>query len=234
MVRSLVRARAWRAWYRLRWWLVDRRALRRTRVRRVAGLELVVLPGVLDPALFFSSEVLVEGVVAVVEPGATMLDLGTGTGIAALAAARQGAARVVATDVDATALRCARANVALHGLGERIDVREGDMWQPVEGELFDVVAFNPPYQMGEHRDDLDRALRATPDLATRFASGLAEHLSVGGCAVLVLSTNGDPDAYLGPLRDAGFAVRPLATRDRGSETLTAWQVVRESPVQPHP
>jgi len=200
----------------------------------VVGLELVVLPGVLDPALFFSSEVLVEGVRALVKPATTMLDLGTGTGIAALAAAGQGAARVVATDVDATALRCARANVALHGLGERIDVREGDLWQPLERDRFDVVAFNPPYQMGEHREYLDRALRATPDLATRFASGLAEHLSVGGCAVLVLSTNGDQDAYLGPLRVAGFVMHALATRDRGSETLTAWRVVRESPVRPHP
>lgn len=230
---SKVRARAWRAWYRLRWWLLDRHALRRTRVRRVAGLELVVLPGVLDPALFFSSEVLVEGVRALVKPGATMLDLGTGTGIAALAAARQGAAKVVATDVDATAIRCARANVALHGLEGRIDVREGDLWRSVDRDRFDVVAFNPPYQMGKQGDDLDRALRATLELATRFASGLAKHLSVGGCAVLVLSTNGDPDAYLGPLRGAGFAVRPLATRDRGSETLTAWRVVMEPPVLTH-
>ncbi|MGH7412111.1 MAG: HemK2/MTQ2 family protein methyltransferase [Candidatus Methylomirabilis sp.] len=72
-----------------------------------------------------------------------VLDLGTGCGLLALLAAR-GAARVVATDVVETCVRCAWRNVLLNGFELKVDVRLGDLFAPVAGETFDVILTNPP------------------------------------------------------------------------------------------
>ncbi len=231
----MIRRRVWRGWYRLRWLLLDRRAMRLVRVRRTAGLDVVVLPGVLDPGVFFSSEVLVDALRASVPIGGSVLDLGTGSGIGAVAAAEAGAARVVAVDIDPTAADCARMNVARHGVAPRVEVRLGDLFRPVAGERFDIIAFNPPFLFDAADSGsagLERALRAPRDLPARFAAGLPEHLAAGGSAIVVLSTNGDPDEWLAPLRDASFAIDRLISRDRGSEVLTAWRVSHLQAHQP--
>jgi hypothetical protein len=68
------------------------------------------------------------------------------------------------------------------------------------------------------------ALRVDAALPARFASGLADHLAPAGRAILVLSTTADTDAWLAPLRDAGYATTASVIRDRGSEVLTAWRI----------
>ncbi|WP_308212362.1 methyltransferase domain-containing protein [Actinomadura madurae] len=73
-------------------------------------------------------------------PGARVLELGTGTGAVALAAARAGC-RVVAVDVSAQAVLAARVNARMRGLPVR--VLRGDLFAPVAGEEFDVIVANP-------------------------------------------------------------------------------------------
>ena len=216
------RASVWRAWYRLRWRLWQRREADRMRVRTVRGLRVTVQPGVLDPAWFFSSEVLVDALAHEVRAGDRVLDLGTGTGIGALAAVRAAAARVVATDADPVAVACARENVAL---ADQVEVRHGDLFAPIAGERFDVVAFNPPW-LTTSDDRHAAALRLDTGLPARFAAQLGDHLASSGRAILVLSTTADTDGWLAPLRAEGFVASVLLTRDRGSEILTAWRVAQ--------
>lgn len=77
-------------------------------------------------------------------PVGVALDLGTGCGVQALHLATH-AERVVATDVNQRALWVARFNAVLNGLHDRIDVRDGSLFEPVEGETFDLIATNPPF-----------------------------------------------------------------------------------------
>jgi release factor glutamine methyltransferase len=75
--------------------------------------------------------------------GLRVLDVGTGTGVLALAAARGGAARVIAVDSCARAVFAARINAWLRGSPVRV-VRS-DLFEAVSGEVFDVIVANPPY-----------------------------------------------------------------------------------------
>src|SRR5690349_7291755 len=99
---------------------------------RVAGLRLWVAPTVFNPGIHFTSAFLAAYLsrAGVVPRGGAVLDLGTGSGIAAIAAARAGAGRVVAVDINPAAARCAAANARRYGLAERVTARQGDMFAP--------------------------------------------------------------------------------------------------------
>jgi len=77
------------------------------------------------------------------EPVRSALDVGTGCGLQALEAARH-APRVVAVDVNPRALELTQLNAVLNGL-ENVETRKGSLFDPVEGERFDLVVCNPPY-----------------------------------------------------------------------------------------
>jgi len=75
-----------------------------------------------------------------VRTGASVLDLGCGSGILAIAAAKLGARRVLALDVDPNAVRAARENAAANAVSDVIEVREGTL--EAEGGPFDVIVAN--------------------------------------------------------------------------------------------
>jgi methylase of polypeptide subunit release factors len=86
---------------------------------------------------------------APVQAAGSVLDLGTGCGIVALHLASEIAAsaeqRVVATDISERALTLARANARLNGLDERIEFRQGNLFEPMRGEQFTLILSNPPF-----------------------------------------------------------------------------------------
>lgn len=75
--------------------------------------------------------------------GETMLDVGTGSGIHALLAARH-AARVTATDLNPRALNFAALNMRLNGM-TNITLRQGNLYEPVADSQFDLIVTNPPF-----------------------------------------------------------------------------------------
>jgi ribosomal protein L11 methyltransferase len=95
-------------------------------------------------------------------PGATAVDVGTGSGILAIAAAKLGAARVLAVDIDAVAVAVARQNVAHNGMTGVIEVREGDLLAGVPRPA-DVILAN-----------------LTADLHLAFLPGVHPHLAREG------------------------------------------------------
>ena len=74
--------------------------------------------------------------------GLRVLDLGTGSGVLAILASKLGARNVVATDVSDRAIKIAKRNAEINGV--EIDFRVGDLFDPVRGELFDLIICNPP------------------------------------------------------------------------------------------
>jgi ribosomal protein L11 methyltransferase len=77
-----------------------------------------------------------------VRQGDEVLDVGTGSGILAVAAARLGASRVLALDIDPQAVKAADENAAANGVGDVVEVREGTLPQSAAGRRFDVIVAN--------------------------------------------------------------------------------------------
>jgi release factor glutamine methyltransferase len=149
--------------------------------------------------------------------------MGTGSGASAIFAAKLGC-RVTAVDLNPEAARCARVNVLLNGLEEQVDVRCGDLFEPVSSDRFDVVMFNPPFFRGQPKNLFDMAWRSV-DVPERFASGLAGVLNPGGEALILLSTEGDAPALLRALAAHGFDLSVAASKNFGSEILTIYRAV---------
>jgi len=129
--------------------------------------------------------------------GRRALDVGTGSGIHALLAARHHR-EVVAVDVNRRALAYTALNAALNGL-DNVECRQGSYFEPVAGERFDLIACNAPYVISPERRWAyrDSGLRGD-DLTAQLVATAAEHLAPGGYVTLLGSwlvlDEDDPEA----------------------------------------
>jgi len=193
------------------------------RLERVQGVPILVTPSVFNPKVPRTGALLAAQLDArVVAADAEVLDMGTGSGVCAVFAARY-ARRVVAVDINPAAVRCAGINARLNHAEQRIEVRHGDLFAPVSGERFDLILFNPPFLQGTPRDDRDRAWRST-DVPERFAAELPAHLKPGGSALVVLSTFGGAPSFLEAFHRRGLAVSVLTERRFVNERLAIFRL----------
>ncbi|HWR53335.1 MAG TPA: class I SAM-dependent methyltransferase, partial [Bryobacteraceae bacterium] len=109
------------------------------------------------------------------------LDLGTGTGVVALAATSYSRS-VTGTDISPRALAFARFNAALNGISN-IEFEQGDSFQPVRGRRFDLILSNPPFAItpGVRFTYRDSGL-AGDEFCRRLIRAAPEHLEEGGFA----------------------------------------------------
>ena len=190
-------------------------------------LVLTVRPGVFVPRP--ETEVLVEVALELLHGIETpcVVDLCTGLGAVALAIAdERPGTRVTATDRSEAAVDLARENAARLGLA--VDVRAGDLFEPVPGAFLgevDLVVANPPYLSVEMADDLPPEVRADPpealfgglEVTRRLITESVAWLRPGG-ALAVECDEGAGAAVAAAARDAGFEEvfvrRDLNGRDR--------------------
>ena len=117
-----------------------------------------------------------------------LLEIGTGTGIIAILASKI-TDRVIAVDINKYAVECARKNSEINH--SDIDIKLGDLFDPVKDEKFDIILFNTPYLPTNEDERIDDELEAAWDGGTdgravinRFIEGLSEHLnSIWACPI---------------------------------------------------
>lgn len=187
------------------------------------GLTLDICEGVYEPS--HDTELLALAALQFVKPTMRVLEIGTGSGAIAILLAKKGA-KVVATDIFESVIKCAMRNAGLNNV--EIDFRIGDLFEPVKGELFDMVVFNPPYLPKSEYDHIlaPEIYRAVVggmkgnEIALRFIKELPAHLRDGGKALLVISTLSNPSEIIEIANNLGFNIAVLRTRRFFFETIT--------------
>lgn len=172
-----------------------------------------------------------------------VLDLGTGSGLLAILMAPS-AKCAVATDIADDAVEAARFNAILNGVEDRVDVRRGDLFEPVAGERFDLVAFNAPFvasppdvagsPLAYGGEDGLRVLRP-------LLMDLGAHLAPGGFGLAYFESEGDrsgpvlAERLRGLAAGAGLDVEiTLVNRHSAAERVRQLRLVHERRRQPLP
>ena len=129
-----------------------------------------------------------------VKRGAKVLDMGTGCGVLAVLAAEK-AEKVVAVDLNPNAVACTRRNAELNDVGPRVEVRLGNLFEPISpAEKFDLILFNPPYlPVGQEEGYswIEKAWAGGPSgraIINRFIDQAPRHLEDKGRILLVQSS----------------------------------------------
>jgi release factor glutamine methyltransferase len=184
--------------------LVLRRIARASEVR-LLGHRLRTHPDVFHPVCFSSSRLLAEHLLERPLRGIDLLDMGTGAGPIAIAAASAGA-NVTACDINPRAVALARENARLNGLHH--EVVESDLFAALPDRRFDLICFNIPFYPRDPAGLLEQAFLAGKGLETvrRFADGCTAHLSADGRVVVIFSEDCDEDAILGFFAATGLCL----------------------------
>ena len=122
---------------------------------------------------------------ATLQKNSLAFDIGTGTGVLAAVLAKRGIARIVATDLDARALSCARENIDRLDLRSQISLVEADLFPPGQAPL---IVCNPPWVPARPSSPIEHAVFDPESrMLCGFLAGLAAHLTPDGEGWLVLS-----------------------------------------------
>ncbi len=204
--------------------LYVKRRIERASTVRMYGLTLSVVPSVFHPGLFFSSGILAGHLRELPLQGKRLLDMGTGTGLLALCAARAGAS-TVAADINPAAVDCARRNAARNGLHDRVVPVLSDLFDGIPQERnFDYIIWNPPFYPRQPANHAMRAWHAGNgyEVLQRFSVQAARHLAPGGVLVMIFSSDMQTGTVLDYFRRAGLQPELISTQRKIFETFSIY------------
>jgi release factor glutamine methyltransferase len=165
------------------------------------------------------TDLLGAAVLGETRPGDRVLDMGTGCGVQAILAASAGA-DVLAVDVNPRAVRTARHNAALNGVADRVEVRESDVFDAVDGD-FDLIAFDPPFRWFAPRDLLETGMAdENYGALTRFFDQCDRYLRPEGRMLVLFGTSGDLGYLLRLITEAGLRYEVVGHRRLPGEEMT--------------
>lgn len=156
----------------------------------VLGKEFMVFPNVFSPKYFNDTELFADNLP--VQNQEEMLEIGPGTGAISILAVYKGAKKVLAVDINPDAVKNTQANIALHNMDDKIEVRQGDLYAPIlPNEKFDTIFWNTPFGFVEDEEvpDLEKAVYDPQYKSTeRFIKEAKLHLKKEGRILIGFST----------------------------------------------
>jgi release factor glutamine methyltransferase len=131
-----------------------------------------------------------------------ILEIGTGTGLIAVYSAQR-SKRVVATDIDEEAIKCALKNVIANRT-YNVELKNGDLFEPVQNEKYDLILFNT-YNTTANKDQSEDFSKSR-EIIDKFILELNDYLNEGGRFQIVQSSDCDIEKTISKLEESGFVV----------------------------
>jgi len=128
--------------------------LSKTRTYRYKDISLTIPPGVFHPGFFFSTQMLLQYITKLPLHKKKFLELGCGSGLISIAAAKKGAT-VTATDINSVAVESLKKNSRQNRV--EIKVTQSELFHNITKTEFDIIAINPPYYKKQPVTEQDHA-----------------------------------------------------------------------------
>lgn len=154
--------------------------------------------------------------------GKKVLDLGTGCGMLAIIAAKQGA-KVIAADVNEKALENTSENALKLKLEKAIEARQSNLFEKIP-EKFNAVVFNPPYVISERIEDIaiDGGMEGRK-VIERFLQEAGKHLLEKGYCLMVCSSQNKFEKIEELLREKSFEFEIAESKELFFEELRVYK-----------
>ncbi|MBB6068334.1 HemK2/MTQ2 family protein methyltransferase [Methanococcus maripaludis] len=195
----------------------------------INGIKIKTHPKVYVPAE--DSELLIENLVDV--KNKTVLDVGTGSGIQAINAVKQGALKVIGIDINPYAVDCAKINSELNEIdSKKLFFKTSDLFKNID-EKFDVILFNAPYLPTSDEEKLEKYLNYAFDggkdgreVLDKFLDEVANYLKKDGIIQILQSSLTDGNKTIEKMEKLGFVAKQTGSLKFSFEELqviTGWK-----------
>jgi release factor glutamine methyltransferase len=190
---------------------------KRTHRYNYFGIQVSVPPGIFNPQISFSTKYLLSFLSKEDLKGHSFLEVGSGSGVVSLFAAKIGA-QVTAVDINPLAINCTRENVESNGLN--VDVILSDVFEAIPDSTFDFIVVNPPYYPEAPKNDIEKAWFCGEnfDFFHRFFSQLKSYLKIDSRTFMVLSEDCEIEEIKHIANMSGFSM------EVESERLIYWEI----------
>lgn len=181
------------------------RYLTRERTYRYHDIRLIIKPGVFHPGLFFSSKLLLKFLVNIEVANRRFLELGAGSGLISIFAARRGA-RVMASDISKIAVESIRHNARINQVD--LTVIESDLFDKIPPQTFDIIVINPPYYPQNPIKESQYAWFCGEQFEYfhRLFPGMKNYLHADSQVIMVLSEDCDIPKIQQMATESGYAM----------------------------
>lgn len=199
------------------------RYLSASRLYRYQGVSLQVPPQVFHPGFFFSTKLLLHCLSAFDVQGKSVLELGCGSGLISIAAAKRGAV-VTATDINPIAIEALRMNAPANDV--KIRVIESDLFEKLPATPFDFILINPPYYKKNPRSFKDFAWYCgeNGEFFSGLFSGLKNYIHSGFVVLMVTFEGCDMQMISGFAGQHGFELHCIFEKQNLLEKNFVYQI----------
>jgi len=195
----------------------------------INGIKIKTHPKVYVPAE--DSELLIENLVDV--KNKSVLDVGTGSGIQAINAVKQGALKVIGIDINPYAVECAKINSELNEIdSKKLFFKTGDLFKNID-EKFDVILFNAPYLPTSDEEKLEKYLNYAFDggkdgreVLDKFLDEVANYLKKDGIIQILQSSLTDGNKTIEKMEKLGFVAKQTGSLKflfEELQVITGWK-----------
>jgi len=140
-----------------------------------------------------------------------VLEIGVGSGINAISAARK-ARKVVATDINPYAIKCTQENLMANNIEDKVELRKGSLFKPVKSwEKFDIIIFNAPYSPYKGGTWMERSIMDYKHRTKKtFFSQVRNYLKPGGKIYMSFSDLADIYVFERIIKENKFTFKKIA------------------------
>ncbi|MCD6474482.1 MAG: methyltransferase [Thermoplasmata archaeon] len=188
----------------------------------IEGNNYFVSENVFNPKYFYTSELMLANMQ--IKDGSIVLDMGTGSGVLAIEAAKK-ASVVFAADISKEAIKIARKNAELNGINN-IKFLQSDLFSSLPHIKFDVILFNPPYLDLKPKSIFDCAIcDYEKRTIKRFLKEAKDYLKENGHIEIAYSSIADPYVVMEYAKSIGWKVEKIAEKKIFGEKLYVFRLI---------